>query len=189
MGWTSRHLCADDSTELAAFSCESGLPCGTCSPGGGNKHEAEVGEYLRSVAIDALARRTEADHRLIAIHDPTATIAAVGAHEIYELVLGDEEIPARLLFVAAIRSDLHGAAIGDLRLSSQLIAELVHDFATDDVEFVWARVAPCNLRSIGLLKRHGLTTEISPSGDGYRRFVGELGGVLATLPPALAVGT
>ncbi len=57
MEWDVRAATAGDRAALAAFKCDSGGDCATCSPAGGNVHEREVEEYIQRFALDEAQTR------------------------------------------------------------------------------------------------------------------------------------
>ncbi len=182
-----RAATAADRAALAAFTCDSGADCASCSPAGGNVHEREVEQYLQRYALDvAQTRNPHNGHALLLMFEPNGDLAGVVAHERFELLLRGVETPAERLVVAGVRSDLHGVAVEGSRISSHLLAACVRDFGDDPPRLVTGRVAVCNARSRGLLARHRIGLELASSHPGYLDLVGVCHEVLQTLPTAIA---
>lgn len=187
MGWDVRAATAADRAALAAFKCDSGANCASCSPAGGNVHEREVEEYLQRYALDvAQTRHAHNGHTLSLMFDPRGNLAGVVGHERFELIVRGVETPVERLVVAGVRSDLHGTAVEGNRVSSHLLAAAVRDLADAPPPLLAGRVAVCNARSRGLLARHRIGLELTTSHPGYLDVVGVYDGVLQTLPPPMA---
>lgn len=148
-------------------------------------HEREVEEYLRRLALDeAVHRRPYTDHTLLLLENPAGALAGVVAYERTELKVKGEEVDAISLVVAAVHRDLRGTMANGVRLSSHLIAAGVRGLA-DPPPLVIGRVAVCNQRSRGLLRRHAIDRELEQTEPGYVDIAGATEDVVATLPPPL----
>lgn len=185
MSWTVRVASEPDRAILGAFRCDTGADCPTCSPEGGNIHEREIEEYLHRLALDeAVHRRPYTGHTLLLLEDPSDALAGVVAYERTELKVKGEEVDAVSLVAAAVRRDLRGTVANGVRLSSHLIAAGVRGLA-EVPPLVIGRVAVCNQRSRGLLRRHAIDRELAQTDPGYLDIAGATEDVLATLPPPL----
>jgi hypothetical protein len=184
MGWTVRTATEADRESLTNFACDSGGDCDGCSFQGRAVHEREVEEYVQNYAIDrALTHSPYNGHKLLLLLQPDGSLAGVVAYERFELLNSGRETAAVRLVVAALRTDLQGTSIDEHRLSSHLLNVALRDVVEDPPQLIAGRVAICNKRSVGLLARHHIETEVKESRFGnYVDLAGRYVDVAITLP-------
>lgn len=166
--WTIRAARADDRQALASFSCANrAIPW-----------EAEVEDFIQKQALDAWAGAPGAvddDPRLLLALTRAGELFGVAAHEKAMLNIADgHSLTATHLVVVAVATTWQGRRFSTGERCSDVLMSAVMTDISQRVPPRYARVFATvhdeNHRSLALLRRHGLVSEMTRvEGQPYRR--------------------
>lgn len=168
--WTIRSARKTDQRALEAFECADSTI----------DWQVEVQSFVRrelcAWAFDPMAAQQD-PRLLLLLERRTGYLVGVAAHERVTLKAGRRRIAATKLELVALATSWHGKRFpGGQRASDVLMSAVMTDISQRvpprDAR-VFAVVHEDNLRSIALLRRHGLTDELSRATElsSYRRLV------------------